>query len=96
MDDHIHEAANASSTTASPSTPFKPSACYSDFYETKMASDEMTKEIGNIVEKYEKTPGAMSNLTADQLTEEIMDKIKKTYKNRYYKYISSTRNNNAN
>jgi hypothetical protein len=94
MDDHIHEAANASSTTASPSTPFKPSACYSDFYETKMASDEMTKEIGNIVEKYEKTPGAMSNFTADELTQEIMDKIKKTYKNRYYKYISSTRINN--
>ena len=95
MDDHIHEAAaNTSSTTASPSTPFKPSACYSDFYETKMASDEMTKEIGNIVEKYEKTPGAMSNFTADELTQEIMDKIKKTYKNRYYKYISSTRINN--
>ena len=93
MDDHIHEAA-AASTTASPSTPFKPSVCYNDFYETKMASDEMTKEIGNIVEKYEKTPGAMSNFTADELTQEIMDKIKKTYKNRYYKYISSTRINN--
>jgi hypothetical protein len=96
MDDHIHKAAANTSTTASPSTPFKPSVCYSDFYETKMASDEMTKEIGNIVEKYEKTPGAMSNFTADELTQEIMDKIKKTYKNRYYKYISSTRNNNNN
>ena len=93
MDDHICEAAAASSTS---STPFKPSVCYNVFYESKMTSDEMTKEIGNIIEKYEKTPGAMSNLTADELTEEIMDKIKKTYKNRYYKYISSTRNNNIN
>jgi hypothetical protein len=90
MDDHIHKAAE------SPSSPFKPSVCYNHFYETKMATDEMTKEIGNIIEKYEKTPGAMSNLTADELTEEIMDKIKKTYKNRYYKYISTTRNNNNN
>jgi hypothetical protein len=93
MDDHICEAAAASSTS---STPFKPSVCYNDFYESKMTGDEMTKEIGNIVEKYEKNPIAMSNLTADELTEEIMDKIKKTYKNRYYKYISSTRNNNNN
>ena len=92
MDNHISEAAAASTTTSS--TPFKPSVCYNDFYESKMTGDEMTKEIGNIIEKYEKTPGAMSNLTADELTEEIMDKIKKTYKNRYYKYISSTRNNN--
>jgi len=93
MDDHINEAAAASETSSS-SLPFKPSVCYNNFYETKMTTDEMTKEIGNIIEKYEKTPGAMSNLTADELTEEIMDKIKKTYKNRYYKYISSTRINN--
>ena len=95
MDNHIHEAAAASAASAS-SSPFKPAICYNHFYETKMATDEMTKEIGNIIEKYEKTPGAMSNLTADELTEEIMDKIKKTYKNRYYKYISTTRNNNNN
>jgi len=56
-----------------------------------MATEAMTTEIGNIIEKYEKIPGAMSNQTADELTEEIMDKIKKTYKNRYYKYISSMR-----
>lgn len=92
MDNHISEAAAASSTSST--TPFKPSVCYNDFYESKMTGDEMTKEIGNIVEKYEKTPGAMSNLSPDELTEEIMDKIKKTYKNRYYKYISSKRNNN--
>ena len=94
MDDHIYEAA-AAATTAS-STPFKPSVCYDDFYKSKMTGDEMTKEIGNIIEKYEKNPGAMSNLTADEITEEIMDKIKKTYKNRYYKYISTTRINNNN
>ena len=93
MDHHICDAAAASSTS---STPFKPAVCYDDFYKSKMTGDEMTKEIGNIIEKYEKTPGAMSNLTADELTEEIMDKIKKTYKNRYYKYISSTRINNNN
>ena len=61
-----------------------------------MTTQEMTKEIDNIVEKYEKTPGAMANLTAEQLTLEIMDKIKKTYKNRYYKFISASRNNNNN
>jgi len=106
MDQHIKRAA-ASSTPATPAAPtpasvsasvpasvpavFKPSVCYDDFYQTQMATEAMTTEIGNIIEKYEKTPGAMSNQTADELTEEIMDKIKKTYKNRYYKYISSMR-----
>jgi len=83
MDDHIR-------TSAASSSPFKPSICYTNFYETKMTSDEMTKEIGNIVDKYEKTLDAISsNRTEDELTQEIMDKIKKTYKNRYYKYISN-------
>ena len=86
MDEHIQASASSSSTS-----PFKPSICYTNFYETKMTSDEMTTEIGNIVEKYEKTLGAnSSNRTEDELTQEIMDKIKKTYKNRYYKYISNT------
>jgi hypothetical protein len=85
MDQHIKRAA------ASVPAVFKPSVCYEDFYQTQMATEAMTTEIGNIIEKYEKTPGAMSNQTADELTEEIMDKIKKTYKNRYYKYISSMR-----
>ena len=86
MDEHIQASASSSS-----SSPFKPSICYTNFYETKMTSDEMTTEIGNIVEKYEKTLGAnSSNRTEDELTQEIMDKIKKTYKNRYYKYISNT------
>jgi len=88
MDDHISSSATNTSMT------FKPSICYTDFYETKMTTPEMTKEIENIIDKYEKTPGAMANFTAEQLTEEIMDKIKKTYKNRYYKFVSSRNNNN--
>ncbi len=83
MDEHILNA-SASSTSE-----FKPSSCYSDFYQTKMTSDDMTKEIGHIIEKYEKTPGAMTNTTPEELTNQIMDKIKKTYKNRYYKYTSA-------
>jgi len=88
MDQHILAASSASSTTE-----FKPSSCYDDFYQTQMTSDQMTKEIGHIIEKYEKTPGAMTNITPEELTEQIMDKIKKTYKNRYYKYISAHNNN---
>ena len=84
MDEHIRNASTALNTE------FKPSSCYSDFYQTQMASDEMTKEIGHVIEKYEKTPGAMSNITPEELTDQIMDKIKKTYKNRYYKYTSSS------
>ena len=91
MDDHISAAAATATTTSA--TQFKPSTCYDDFYETQMTRPEMSKEIENIIEKYEKTPGAMANFTAEQLTVEIMDKIKKTYKNRYYKYISASRNN---
>lgn len=87
MDEHIQRAAS----TPAPPAVFKPSVCYDDFYQTQMTTAAMTTEIGNIIEKYEKTPGAMSNQTADELTEEIMDKIKKTYKNRYYKYVSSMR-----
>ena len=102
MDQHIQRAAATAPTATPATTPatpvavFKPSVCYDDFYQTQMTTDAMTKEIGNIIEKYEKTPGAMSNQTADELTEEIMDKIKKTYKNRYYKYISSTRRDGNN
>jgi Skp family chaperone for outer membrane proteins len=93
MDEHIQRAAASTPApaAATPAAVFKPSVCYDDFYQTQMTTAAMTTEIGNIIEKYEKTPGAMSNQTADELTEEIMDKIKKTYKNRYYKYISSMR-----
>ena len=87
MDEHIRNASMSSTEE------FKPSSCYSDFYQTKMSSDEMTKEIGHVIEKYEKTPGAMSNITPEELSDQIMDKIKKTYKNRYYKYTSSASNN---
>jgi hypothetical protein len=86
MDDHIRNSANSS-------TQFKPSECYNDFYQTMMTTPEMSKEIENIIEKYEKT---MSNITEAELTEEITDKIKKTYKNRYYKYVSTNRNNSNN
>lgn len=99
MDEHIQRAASTpAAPPAAPAPPavFKPSVCYDDFYQTQMTTAAMTTEIGNIIEKYEKTPGAMSNQTADELTEEIMDKIKKTYKNRYYKYISSMRRGDAN
>ena len=72
---------------------FKPSECYNDFYQNMMTTPEMSKEIENIIEKYEKT---QSNITEAELTEEITDKIKKTYKNRYYKYVSTNRNNNNN
>ena len=90
MDDHICNSAAKSS-----SMQFKPSECYNDFYQNMMTTPEMSKEIENIIEKYEKTPGAMLNITEMELTEEITDKIKKTYKNRYYKYVSTNRNNNA-
>jgi hypothetical protein len=98
MDEHIQRAAAPTPASVPASVPavFKPSVCYDDFYQTQMTTDAMTTEIGNIIDKYEKTPGAMSNQTADELTEEIMDKIKKTYKNRYYKYISSMRRGSSN
>ncbi len=98
MDQHIQRAAASTPATAAATAAavFKPSVCYDDFYQTQMTTAAMTTEIGNIIEKYEKTPGAMSNQTADELTEEIMDKIKKTYKNRYYKYVSSVRRSDDN
>jgi hypothetical protein len=68
-----------------PSIVFKPSLCYDDFYQTQMSSKEMTTEIEKIIEKYEKS----TNISPDELTNEIIDKIKKTYKNRYYKFASS-------
>ena len=96
MDEHIQRAAASTPTTAAatPAAVFKPSVCYDDFYQTQMATAAMTTEIGNIIEKYEKTPGAMTNISPEELTNQIMDKIKKTYKNRYYKYTSSAIINN--
>jgi hypothetical protein len=82
MDDHI---TNMHNLAAAAGAVFKPSLCYDNFYQTKMSSAEMTKEIETIIEKYEK--GA-SSISPDDLTNEIIDKIKKTYKNRYYKFAS--------
>jgi ribosomal protein L17 len=92
MDDHIANMHNASTATAV----FKPSICYENFYQTKMSSNEMTKEIEKIIEKYETASAAASAaasasaaaISPDELTNEIIDKIKKTYKNRYYKFAS--------
>ena len=67
---------------------FKPSFCYNDFYQTQMASPEMTAEIEKIIEKFQKCADT-SKFTPDELTNEIIDKIKKTYKNRYYKFVST-------
>jgi len=89
MDDHIANMHNASTATAV----FKPSICYENFYQTKMSSNEMTKEIEKIIEKYETASAsaaaaAAAAISPDELTNEIIDKIKKTYKNRYYKFAS--------
>jgi hypothetical protein len=83
MDEHI---TNKQTATAAAGTVFKPSSCYDDFYQTKMSSPEMTKEIEAIIEKYEKN--ATTPVSPDEMTNEIIDKIKKTYKNRYYKFVS--------
>jgi len=82
MDNHLK---NAHSTQTSK---FKPSSCYDDFYQTQMASPEMTAEIEKIIEKFQKCADT-SRFTPDEITNEIIDKIKKTYKNRYYKYVST-------
>lgn len=83
MDEHI---TNRQTATTAAGTVFKPSSCYDDFYQTKMSSPEMTKEIEAIIEKYEKN--ATTPVSPDEMTNEIIDKIKKTYKNRYYKFVS--------
>lgn len=82
MDDHIASMHNTEPTK------FKPSSCYDEFYQTKMSSREMTNEIEKIIEKYQKAAGT-SNISPDEVTNEIIDKIKKTYKNRYYKFVVS-------
>jgi hypothetical protein len=86
MDRHIENMRTAATIV------FKPSLCYDDFYQTKMSSPEMTKEIETIIEKHEKTAaataGGAASISPDDLTTEIIDKIKKTYKNRYYKHVS--------
>lgn len=82
MDNHIKMIHDTQSSK------FKPSLCYDDFYQTQMASSEMTTEIEKIIEKFQKCADT-SKFTPDELTNEIIDKIKKTYKNRYYKFVST-------
>ena len=95
MDAHIKQC----STTAN----FKPSSCYDNFYSEKMPSAEMAAEIGKIIEKYEhvrqtrkhnshEDDDSRSAQTIEDITNEIMDKIKKTYKNRYYRFINGNNN----
>ena len=84
MDDHI----NAFSTNPE----FKPSTSYDNFYQEKMSSSQMMEEIEVIVGKYEKTMTKQQHHTTipslEDIMHEIMDKIKKTYKNRYYRFAN--------
>jgi hypothetical protein len=90
MDAHI--------TTHSTTTNFKPSSCYDDFYNKEMTSPEMAAEIEKIIEKYDNVRRNRQPLnvvtatsqTVEDITNEIMDKIKKTYKNRYYRFVNNT------
>ena len=88
MDAHI--------TKHSTTPNFKPSSCYDNFYNENMASAEMAAEIDKIIEKYDnvrRTREPLLNISAAQtvedITNEIMDKIKKTYKNRYYRFVNT-------
>ena len=91
MDTHI--------TKHSTTPNFKPSSCYDNFYNENMASAEMAAEIEKIIEKYENVRrnqqplnvNAATNTaqTVENITNEIMDKIKKTYKNRYYRFVNT-------
>jgi len=76
---------------------FKPSTSYDLFYQEKMSTPEMMAEIELIVEKFEKTiqqSSSASSMNAkvipslESIMHEIMDKIKKTYKNRYYRFVN--------
>ena len=90
MDDHIK--------SCSSQPDFKPSTSYDNFYNEKMSTPQMMDEIKVIVGKYEKTSqktGSTSTSTAppipiplETIIQEIMDKVKKTYKNRYYRFAS--------
>ena len=91
MDAHI--------TKHSTTPNFKPSSCYDNFYNENMASAEMAAEIEKIIEKYENVRRNQQPLnviptnaaqTVENITNEIMDKIKKTYKNRYYRFVNTT------
>jgi len=63
-----------------------------------MTSPEMAAEIEKIIEKYDNVRRNRQPLnvvtatsqTVEDITNEIMDKIKKTYKNRYYRFVNNT------
>lgn len=75
---------------------FKPSTSYDSFYQEKMSTPEMMTEIELIIQKYEKTLQTSSQQSTDNVVtpslesimSDIMDKIKKTYKNRYYRFVN--------
>jgi hypothetical protein len=80
---------------------FKPSTSYDLFYQEKMSTPEMMTEIEVIIEKFEKTiqqsaaelmSSTIENANVvpslESIMLEIMDKIKKTYKNRYYRFVN--------
>jgi hypothetical protein len=95
MDRHIEE--------CSKKTDFKPSTSYDSFYHEKMTTAPMMEEIENIVGKYEKTlennavatkmmtKAKISNNSdmLEVIMQDIMDKIKKTFKNRYYRFVNA-------
>jgi hypothetical protein len=57
-----------------------------------MASADMAAEIEKIIEKYEnirRNAPTPAGKTVEEITIEIMDKIKKTYKNRYYRFVNN-------
>jgi hypothetical protein len=94
MDAHIK--------THSAKSNFKPSLCYDNFYNEKMSSAEMALEIDKIIEKYENVRRSRiiatdtQTQTVDEITNEIMDKIKKTYKNRYYRFVNNSNHKDDN
>ena len=58
----------------------------------------MAAEIEKIIEKYDNARRnrqplnvvTVTSQTVEEITNEIMDKIKKTYKNRYYRFVNNT------
>jgi hypothetical protein len=79
MDSHI--------TEFSKLPEFKPSTSYDNFYQEMMSTPQMMQEIENIIAKYEKTMNKTSE-SLEAIMHDIMDKIKKTYKNRYYRFVN--------
>lgn len=79
MDSHI--------TEFSKLPEFKPSTSYDNFYQEMMSTPQMMQEIENIISKYEKTMNKTSE-SLEAIMDDIMDKIKKTYKNRYYRFVN--------